>query len=298
MVRTSPSASPAKPTLRSRKALGQHFLVSDRILDRIVSAADLSADDLVVEIGPGAGALTRRLLQRAGRVVAVEVDPRLAAALAPRLGNPTALETVQADARSVEIDSLAPPGVPYKVVANLPYYAANPIVRRFLEAVHKPASMTLTLQEEVARDMVAPPGKMKLLSVAVQLFAKPELVCVVPAEAFRPPPKVTSAVIRLDLRPAPAVQVDDIDAFFDLVRAGFASPRKQIRNSLAHGLNAGGIIVDRLLDAASLEGTRRPATLELEEWAGLYRAWQAQGAESQAAYAEPALPGGPVGSSA
>ena len=247
-------------------------------MDRILAAAELTADDLVVEVGPGSGALTRRLIEKAGRVVAVEVDPDLAQALAPRLGNPASLTTVQADARTVDIDSLAPPGTPYKVVANLPYYAANPIVRRFLEARHKPTLMVLTLQQEVALGMAAPPGKMSLLSVSVQLFAQPRLICTVPPGAFRPPPKVNSAVLRLDIRPGPAVNIDDtgdlFTDFFTTVRAGFSSPRKQIRNSLGHGLGLDGRAVDRLLDELSLDGTRRPSTLTLEEWAGLHRAWR------------------------
>lgn len=256
---------------RSRKALGQHFLTSGRVLGRIVSSADLTPDDLVVEVGPGSGMLTRRLLDAAGRVVAVEVDDGLAASLGPRLGNPPSLTTVQADARSVPLDSLVAQGTAYKVVANLPYYAANPIVRRFLEADHKPALMVLTVQQEVAQDMVAVPGRMKLLSVAVQLYAEARLVCSVPASAFSPPPKVTSAVVRLDVRPNTLVPRQEIERFFTLVRAGFSAPRKQLRNSLAHGFGESGPEVDRLLGAACLDGARRPATLSLQEWAELHR---------------------------
>ena len=249
-------------------------MVSGRILDRIVAAADLVADDHVVEIGPGSGVLTRRLVKRSGRVTAVEMDPELAAALPSRLGHPSGLTTVQADARSVDLNSLAGPETPYKVVANLPYYAANPIVRRFLESTHKPSLMVITVQQEVARAMAAEPGQMSLLSVAVQLFAEPAFVCAVPPEAFRPPPKVTSAVIRLDVKPSLAVDLPDVDAFFTLVRAGFSSPRKQLRNSLSHGLGVEGRVVDRLLNAVPLDGARRPATVTIEEWAILHRAWR------------------------
>ena len=267
-------AAPVTPRFRTRKSLGQHFLVSGRILDRIVSAADLSVDDHVVEIGPGSGVLTRLLIERSGRVTAVEMDPELAAALPSRLGNPLGLTTLQADARTVDLESLSPPETPYKVVANLPYYAANPIVRRFLECSHKPSLMVITVQEEVARAMAAAPGQMTLLSVAVQLFAEPKFICTVPPEAFRPPPKVTSAVIRLDLRDRTAVEAADIDDFFTVVRAGFSSPRKQLRNSLSHGLSVEAPVADQLLEAALLDGTRRPATLTLADWAGLHRAWR------------------------
>ena len=240
-------------------------------MNRIVSAADLTKEDLVVEIGPGPGALTRFLVEKAGRVVAVEVDPNLAQSLSARLGSPPSLSMIEADARTVDIETLVPAGTPYKLVANLPYYAANPIVRRFLEAGHKPTVMVLTLQQEVAQGMAAAPGKMAMLSVAVQLFAQPKLICTVPPDSFRPPPKVNSAVIRLDVRPALAVDIDDPDDFFTTVRAGFSSPRKQLRNSLSHGLGVDVSFTDRLLGEASLDGTRRPSTLTLEEWAGLHR---------------------------
>ena len=121
--------------------------------------------------------------------------------------------------------------------------------------------------------MTAAPGKMGLLSVAAQYYAEPRLVCKVPAQAFRPPPKVTSAVVRLDVRPSPAVSVANDEEFFHLVRSGFSAPRKQLRNSLAHGLGISTDSVARVLASLDLDGNRRPATLSLEEWASLYNAW-------------------------
>ena len=174
----------------------------------------------------------------------------------------------------MDLASLVPLGQDYKVAANLPYYAANPIVRRFLEADHKPSLMVLTLQEEVAASMTAGPGKMTMLSVAVQFYAEADIVCQVPAAAFRPPPKVTSAVVRLVLRQTPAVDVDDADDFFSLVRAGFSAPRKQLRNSLGHGLALNGEAIDIMLSQAAVDGTRRAGTLDLKEWGNLYAAWR------------------------
>ena len=271
------------PASKPRKSLGQHFLVDDRILDRILAAADLTAEDVALEIGPGRGALTRRLLSQAAQVVAVELDDNLAAALPGRLGNPPNLTVVAADARTVDIGSLVGGGVnqergdrpAYKVVANLPYYAANPIIRRFLESEWRPRLMVLMLQREVADSMTAVPGKMSLLSVATQYYATPRPVCAVPPGAFRPVPKVTSAVVRLDLRERPAVAVSDTEAFFDLVRAGFSAPRKQLRNSLSHGLGLPGGTVGELLDAGGVDGRRRAETLAIEEWAAVYTAWEA-----------------------
>ncbi len=257
-----------------RKSLGQHFLADSNILRRIVAAADLDSDDLVVEVGPGSGVLTRPLARQAGQVIAVEIDSALAAALPGRLGNPPNLTVIQGDARTVELPELAAGKRPFKVVSNLPYYAANPILRHFLEGPARPSLMVVMVQREVAANIVAQPGKMGLLSVAVQFYATARQVCTVPPRAFRPPPKVSSAVVRLDLLPAPAVQVDDRQAFFDLVRAGFAAPRKQLRNSLAHGLSIPGSAAEDVLKTAGVSGQRRAETLSLEEWAQVYRAWE------------------------
>jgi len=259
---------------RARKALGQHFLVDNSILDRIAAAAELSPEDVVVEVGPGLGALSRRLVQQAGRVAAVEMDAELAASLPARLGNPSNLTVVEADARTVDIASLVGKENPYKVVANLPYYAANPIIRRFLESEPTPWLMVVMVQREVAQSMTASPGEMGILSVAVQYYAIPSLVCNVPPRAFRPPPKVTSSVVKLRLRERHAVAVDDPDAFFMLVRAGFSARRKQLRNSLSQGLGVSGDEAGRLLTLAEVDGKRRAETLSLEEWARIYHVWE------------------------
>ncbi len=229
---------------------------------------------MVLEIGPGTGALTRHLVSSGASVTAIELDPYLAAALPERLGNPPNLTVVEGDARTLDLNPLLGSVAAYKVVGNLPYYAANPIIRRFLESVPPPRLIVATLQQEVAHTITASPGKMGLLSVAVQYYAAPRLVCFVPPRAFRPPPKETSAVIKLEIRDAPAVNVDDVKGFFNLVRAGFSSPRKQLRNSLAHGLGVSTSVVGRLLTSIDVDGARRPATMSLEDWATVYRAWE------------------------
>ena len=254
--------------------MGQHFLADGRVLSRIVNAADIAPQELVLEIGAGQGALTRRLIDRGAHVVAIELDHNLAITLPDRLGNPPNLRVVEADARSVDLESLLGPQAVYKVLGNLPYYAANPIVRRFLEAPNQPQLMVVTLQEEVARSMAAVTGKMGFLSVAVQYYAESKVICTVPPRAFRPPPKVTSAVVRLDIRPDPPADVGDVEAFFTLVRAGFASPRKQLRNSLAHGLGVSTGDVASLLDSVNVDRMRRPATLSMVEWAMIHSAWE------------------------
>ena len=260
--------------LRPRKALGQHFLADNRVLGRIVAAAEVGSDDVVLEVGAGRGALTRRLVERGAQVIAIELDPNLAATLAERLGNPANLTVVEGDARKMDPGELVAPGSSYKVAGNLPYYAANPIIRRFLEAQHRPTLMVLTLQEEVARNIAAAPGKMGFLSAAVQYYASAKVVCKVPARSFRPPPKVTSAVVRLDVLPEPAVAVADGPAFLEVVKSGFRAPRKQLRNSLAQGLGAPAGAVEAVLKDAGMDGRRRPATLSLDEWSAVYNAWE------------------------
>ncbi len=266
------------PAARARKSLGQHFLVNDRVLDRIVAAAQLAVGDLVVEIGPGRGALTRRLLSQGARVVAIEMDEALAEALPARLSYPDNLVTMSADARTVDINSFVGANESYKVVANLPYYAANPIVRRFLEGEHRPSRMVVMVQREVAESMTASPGRMSLLSVATQFYAGARMVCSVPPSAFRPAPKVTSAVVCLDILPQPALEESQAPAFFDLVRAGFSAPRKQLHNSLGHGLGQPATVVNGFLAEAGVDGARRAGTLSLDEWLAIYSAWTSRNA--------------------
>jgi 16S rRNA (adenine1518-N6/adenine1519-N6)-dimethyltransferase len=184
------------------------------------------------------------------------------------------LTVVEADARTVNISDLTSGPASYKMIANLPYYAANPIIRRFLEAEHKPSLMVVMVQREVAQSMLAAPGNMGILSVAVQYYAVPKLVCHVPARAFRPPPKVASSVVRLEVRRRPAVEVRETETFFETVRSGFCAPRKQLRNSLGQGLHVSGDVTGPLLESLKIDGRRRAETLSLEEWARIHGAWE------------------------
>jgi len=214
------------------------------------------------------------LVDRVKRVVAIELDGELASALPSRLGFPANLTCIEADARDIDLAQLIAPENCYKVVANLPYYAANPIVRRLLESQPKPDVLVVMVQQEVAKNMVAQPGDMRILSVATQFYAKAKMVCSVPPKYFRPTPKVTSAVVRLDVLSEPAVEVASEDEFFKVVRAGFAAPRKQIRNSLSQGLGIEPAVAGQILERAGVDATRRPQTLDIPEWASVYRAWK------------------------
>jgi 16S rRNA (adenine1518-N6/adenine1519-N6)-dimethyltransferase len=252
-----------------RKELGQNFLVDEDALEKILAAAELTRDERAVEVGPGAGVLTERLLGAAGSVVAVEVDPALANLLRRRFGDRPHFQLIEGDILKVPADTLAGEAGVYKVVANLPYYITAPTLRHFLEAPRKPERLVVMVQKEVAERMVAGPGRLSVLGVSVQLYGEPAIVAQVPAAAFFPPPKVDSAVVRVDVFDRPAVDVPDVDRFFELVHAGFSQPRKQLHNALARRiwLPPGGATA--LLEAAGIDPERRAQTLSLPEWAAL-----------------------------
>jgi 16S rRNA (adenine1518-N6/adenine1519-N6)-dimethyltransferase len=254
--------------LRARKGLGQHFLIDGGVLQRITSAAELTPGDVVVEIGPGLGILTRELAQKAGQVIAIELDNKLAALLKQTLASLGNVTIINEDVLKVEPKNLA---TGYKLVANLPYYITSPVLRHFLEASARPRLMILMVQKEVAETIVAKPGRMSLLSVSVQFYGEPRIISPVPAECFYPAPKVDSAIVRIDPSPQPRVAVADEGGFFELVRAGFTAPRKQLANSLAQGLGVSKAEVLPLLERANIEPRRRAETLSLEEWARLFK---------------------------
>ena len=264
---------PRSDNARPKKSLGQNFLVDRRVLGKIVAGAEVSPDDLVLEIGPGKGTLTRELAKTAAQVIAVEIDESLAARLTEDFADTPNVRIIPGDAREIDIASLVPGDTSYKLVANLPYYAASPIVRRFLEATRKPLLMVVMVQREVAQNMAATPGKMTILSVATQLYGSARIVSAVPPRAFRPSPKVTSAIIRIDVYSEPALDVDSIEGFFTLVKAGFSSPRKQIHNCLKQGLAKDSEAVEEMLGRAGIDPRRRPQTLSMPEWGSLYQAF-------------------------
>ena len=263
---------------KPRKRLGQHFLTDESVLERILSAADLSPGDIVVEIGPGLGILTEGLARQGARVVTVEVDAKLVALLKKRLVAFPDVKIVHADILEVAPRQLLRENLPasdpardYKVIANLPYYITSPVLSHFLEARPRPSKMVVMVQKEVGEAIAAAPGKMRLLSVKAQFYSKPVIVSYVPATSFYPPPKVDSAILRLDVYSQPPIEVSDVTGFFDMVMHGFSSPRKQLRNSLAHSLSMPADQVASLLKKAGIEAKRRAETLNLEEWRELWQ---------------------------
>ena len=265
----------ARYGLRPRKELGQHFLTDPGILRKIVAAADLSADDTVLEVGPGPGFLTRHLAGAAARVVAVELDAGMVALLRNELAGWPGVTIVHGDILQLDPPRLiAATNVPrYIVVANLPYYISSAAIRHLLEADPPPERLVLTLQQEVAQRIVAQPGDMSLLAVSVQFFGRPRIVARIPAGAFVPPPQVDSAVLRIDTFALPPVAVPTRAGFFRVVKAGFSQKRKQLRNALSAGLGLSVTETVAGLEAAGVGPTRRAETLSLDEWAALARAF-------------------------
>ena len=251
---------------RARKGLGQHFLVDRSYLRYIASAAELGTGDVVIEVGPGLGVLTEELVKAAGRVIAVEIDETLADSL-PKSSN---LTVVKSDILATSPGELLGADAPsYKVVANLPYNIASQVIRRFLESENKPSIMVVMVQREVARNMVAAPPQMNLLAVGVQLYGSPKIVRKVPPSAFYPRPRVDSAIVRIDVYDKPAVDVDDVNTFFRVVKAGFSTKRKQLHNSLSLGLNVPVTRAMKLLAEANIGHKRRAQTISLSEWANV-----------------------------
>ena len=263
----------AQLELAARKSLGQHFLTKGSVLSKIVAAAALNPEDTVVEVGPGLGVLTSELIDRAGRVIAVELDRGLASALSDRFSGAPNLTVINEDILNLEPGRvLAPAGAParYKVVANLPYNIASAVLRHFLESSLRPEVMVVMVQYEVARSIVAQPGGMSLLSLGVQVFGRPKIVFRVPPGSFYPAPKVSSAVIRIEVYPEPIISENEVRGFFLLARAAFCAPRKQIQNSLTQGLELDKTGIVARLEAAGIEPRRRAETLAIPEWKELW----------------------------
>src|SRR5579862_6366474 len=214
--------------MEAKKSLGQHWLKDEAILEGICEAAGLQKDDTVLEIGPGLGSLTAKLVKHAGKVVAVELDEDLAISLAGKIKTSN-LEVVQADILKFDLTQLPPD---YKVVANIPYYLTSNLIRVLCESANPPVLMVLLVQKEVAERIAAEPGQTSLLSVATQLYYIPELGSVVPAGLFEPPPKVDSQVIILKRRLESLFSNLDTRVYFNVVKAGFAGRRKKLRSSL------------------------------------------------------------------
>lgn len=235
--------------MKAKKQLGQNFLKNADTLAKIIKAAAVEKDDLVIEVGPGKGVLTTELIQQAKKVIAIEKDSELLPFLAEKFASASNLELVEAD-----ILKTPPPNEDYKVVANIPYYITSPILNHFLQAANKPQSMTLLVQKEVAEKICTKAGKHSILSLQVQLFGEPSIIAKVPASHFVPAPKVDSAILQIDV--FEKEKYKNPLKILKLAKMAFSQKRKKLRNTLGNYIKT-----DRI------DMNRRPQTLSLEEWA-------------------------------
>lgn len=252
-----------------KKSLGQHWLYDELSLETMADVADVEAGDTVLEVGPGLGTLTKELLARNAKVIAVEFDHDLAEALPGRMQNAN-LQVIEHDILSLDFTQL-PKG--YKVAANIPYYLTSNLLRVMCESPNPFDTAALLIQKEVAERVAAKPGDMSLLSVSVQFYCEVSLSVVVPAELFTPPPKVDSQILGLKYRKQPLFPDIDPKQFFRLVKAGFSERRKKLRSSLSGGLHISKPDAEILLHKAGIDPNLRAQALSLDDWYSLYRAY-------------------------
>jgi len=264
------------------KRLGQHFLRDQRTIERIVDALDPHANETIIEIGPGTGALTSTLVERAGRVIAIEFDNKLTPLLTERFSDFPNFKLVMADALTTDFCAEILPARSARLVANLPYNISTAILQRLITQRACLEEMVLMLQREVVERVLAPPGTTDrgYISVLVEAYCETEKLFDVAPGAFRPPPKVWSSVMRLKFRPQISTELKDTDLLWATVSAGFAQKRKTILNNLRHApghlqevlkRNGGASIV---LCKANVELQRRAETLTLEEWSRIVRSME------------------------
>jgi 16S rRNA (adenine1518-N6/adenine1519-N6)-dimethyltransferase len=274
-----PPVSPSpRPSFQPSKRLGQNFLVDDRVVDRIIRTLGPRPDETIIEIGPGKGALTERLLEQAGRVVAIEFDRNLAPLLVDRFSSRNNFTLVQADALTTDFCAAIQPATQARVVANLPYNISTAILQRLIDQRHCITEMVLMLQREVVDRITAPAGSSErgFLSVLVEAYCETEKEFDVAPGAFRPVPKVWSSVARLSLRKQMEVEID-AQLFVSIVSAGFAQRRKTILNNLRNApaevqqliKPRGGVSI--VLCEAGIQPQRRAETLTIAEWFRLTR---------------------------
>jgi len=263
----------AKPS----KGLGQNFLIDKNILNKIVSAADLKPTDVILEVGPGLGTLTKELAENGGKIVAVEKDETMIKILEETLSGYKHIEVINGDI--LEIDPL-PNAKNYKVVANIPYYLTSPLIRKFLESENPPTEIILMLQKEVAQRICPSTSlragakpKMNLLAVSVQFYAEPKIISYVSKNCFWPTPKIDSAIIKITpfgtAQGRPPKYDISPDLFFKIVKAGFSQPRKQLLGNLSKGLKINREKIIKWIAKSKINPTQRAETLSIKDWINL-----------------------------
>lgn len=255
-----------KYNLRPNKLMGQNFLIDENILKKIIETADLNKDDLVLEVGPGLGILTKELSKKAKKVIAIEKDKEMVEALKKELEDYKNIEIICGDILEFHLESLKN----YKVVANIPYYLTSHLIRVLLESENQPKEITILIQKEVAQRILPcsaglhKQAKMTLLAISVQFYSKPEIISYIPKESFWPEPKIDSAIIKItDIKKPENI---NIKKFFKLVKAGFSSPRKQLANNLFDKLNIDKEEIKTALTECNLDIQVRAERLTIDDW--------------------------------
>ena len=259
------------------KGFGQNFIINPGICPRIAEAAGIGPGWGALEVGPGIGVLTRELAKRAAKVVSIEVDERLPPLLAETMAGVDNFKLILQDVLKVDLKALIAeefPGMPVAVCANLPYYITSPIVMKLLGDRLPIESLTVMVQKEAADRLAAAPGTRasSAISCAVSYYATSKMMFTAAPGSFYPAPKVTSAVVRMEIRPQPAVQVEDEEGYFALVRAAFGQRRKTAANAIASGLGMSKDAVTAAIEAAGFDARIRPEALTLEDFAKIQQA--------------------------
>lgn len=261
--------------IRASKKYGQNFLIDPGVLGKIVEVSAIDKDSMVLEIGPGLGTMTKQLCERAGKVLAIEIDKDLIKALSINMSGYDNFKLINDDVLRLDLKSLLKEyfgDIKARVVANLPYYITSPIIMKLLEEGLNLSSITIMVQKEVAQRIAAAPGGKDygVLSLSVQYYAIPEIAAIVPAEAFMPMPGVDSAVVNLKIRQEAPVALKDEALFFRVIKAAFAQRRKTLLNALyGSGLNLEKSQVEELLSSCGIDARRRGETLSMNEFAAL-----------------------------
>jgi 16S rRNA (adenine1518-N6/adenine1519-N6)-dimethyltransferase len=263
----------AKNLLKNRsilpqKRLGQNFLADNGQIQKVLEAADVGPDDIILEIGPGTGSLTLELAKKAKKVIAVEKDRKMAEVLKEQLANAKNVEIIQGDIRNTNPVALGLKAGDYKVVANIPYYLTAFLIRNLLENENPPENITLIIQKEVAQRICAKPPEMNLLAASVQFYANPKIAGYIKKTAFWPMPKVDSAIIKIQISKSKSQDINK-ELFFKVIKAGFSQPRKQLLNNLARGLKIGKEETKSWLLQNNIQPSQRAETLSMENWLSL-----------------------------
>ncbi len=261
-----------KYNLKPNFTYGQNFLVDEIVMQDIVDSAEVTSKDAVLEIGPGLGTLTRLLCERAGMVLAIEKDPKffpILHSIKKDFRKNLRFEIADALQYNFQAFFLEHDYKSYKVVANIPYYITGKILQMLMTAKHKPESITVLTQKEVAQNLVAKAGNLSIMAISVQLYGSPKIIQIVPARSFYPAPKVDSAVIKIEVYKKPKFELEDEKKFFKILKACFAGKRKQIHNTLASNLDMPKEQVAQILETLKISPSARPQELTIEKWAEL-----------------------------